>query len=63
MSSTTLRPAGFSPREAANQLSISRSHIYNLIAKGEISVVKIGTRTVVPDTEITRLLAVDAPAE
>ncbi len=61
--SSTLRPAGFSPLQAASQLSISRSHLYNLIAKGEIKVRKIGHRTVVPATEIDRLLAVDAPAE
>ena len=60
---STLRPAGFSPRQAALQLSISRSHLYNLIAKGEIRIKKIGQRTVVPATEIDRLLAVDAPVE
>ena len=63
MSSTSVRPAGFSPREAASQLTISRSHLYNLIKKGEIRVAKIGARTVVPAAEIDRLLAVDTPAE
>ena len=54
--SSTLRPAGFSPLQAASQLSISRSHLYNLIARGDIRVVKIGTRTVVPASEVDRLL-------
>jgi excisionase family DNA binding protein len=57
------RPAGFKPRDAAFELTISRSHLYNLIKKGEIRVVKIGHRTVVPASEIDRLLAVDAAAE
>ena len=57
------RPAGFSPREAARELSISRSFLYILIAKGELRVAKIGRRTVIPASEITRILAVDAPAK
>ena len=55
----TTRPAGFQPAEAARQLSISRSGLYNLIKKGEIRVAKIGHRTVVPATEIDRLLSVE----
>ena len=56
MSTTSVRPAGFTPREAAEQLSISRSHLYNLISRGEIRVVKVGRRTVVPAVEIDRVL-------
>ena len=55
----TIRPAGFKPADAAQQLSLSRTGLYNLISRGEIRVVKIGHRTVVPATEIDRLLAVD----
>ena len=59
MSETLLRPAGFKPAEAARQLSISRTGLYRLIHTGDIRVVKIGHRTVVPAAEIERLLAVD----
>ena len=57
----TIRPAGFKPAAAAAQLSISRSNLYTLINKGELRVVKIGHRTVVPATEIDRLLDVENP--
>ena len=56
---TGLRPAGYAPADAASQLSISRSHLYNLIKNGEIRVAKIGSRTVIPASEIDRLLTVE----
>ena len=56
---TILRQAGYSPRDAALQLSISRSHLYNLIKSGEIKAAKIGYRTVIPATEIDRLLTIE----
>ena len=55
----TIRPAGFKPADAAFQLSLSRTGLYNLISRGEIRVVKIGSRTVVPATEIERLLTIE----
>ena len=61
--STALRPAGFSPAAAAYQLSIARSNLYNLIKRGDIRVVKIGHRTVVPASEIDRLLAIPEDGE
>lgn len=63
MSQETLRPAGFKPADAAFQLSISRTGLYNLIKKGEIRVAKIGHRTVVPAREIDRLLALESGDE
>jgi hypothetical protein len=36
---------------------ISRSHFYELVARNEIRVVKLGHRTVVPVSEAERLLA------
>lgn len=63
MADTRLRPAGFSPAEAARLLSISRSTLYTLIARDELHVVKIGTRTIVPATEIDRLLDVSADGQ
>ncbi len=53
------RPAAYSIPEAAAQLSVSRSHLYQLIDRGLIRRVKIGHRSVIPATEIDRLLAVD----
>lgn len=46
---------GYSPAETAGALGICRSTVYNLIAKGDIKVAKIGTRTIVPVSEIERL--------
>lgn len=55
---TDTRPAAFSPAEAAQQLSISRANLYRLIAEGTIRRVKIGRRTLIPASEIDRLLEV-----
>lgn len=49
------RPAAFSIPEAAAQLSVSRSHIYQLIDRGQVKRVKIGSRSVIPASEIDRL--------
>ena len=42
--------------EAAAQLRISRSHFFKLKRRGIIETVKLGSRTVVPRREITRLI-------
>ena len=42
--------------EAAAQLRISRSHFFKLKRRGVIETVKLGSRTVVPRREITRLI-------
>lgn len=48
--------------EAAEQLGVGRSTIYELIGSGQIEVVKIGRRTLVPadalDRYVERLTAV-----
>lgn len=41
--------------EVAERLGVSRAHIYNLISRGELRAVKIGTATRVPATELARL--------
>ena len=38
------------------QLSISRSHFYDLVSEGRIKIIKIGGRTLVPETELERLV-------
>jgi excisionase family DNA binding protein len=42
--------------DACAALGISRSHLYGLAARGEIRLVRIGHRTLVPESEIDRLL-------
>ncbi len=51
----------FKPRarrinDACAALGVSRSHLYNLAGEGKIRLVRIGNRTVVPESEIDRLL-------
>jgi hypothetical protein len=43
--------------DACRAIGVSRSHLYALEAKGLVRLVRIGGRTVVPETEIDRLLA------
>lgn len=48
-------PAVFTIDEAADQLRCSRSHVYSLIKRDLLRRVKIGSRTVIPASEIARL--------
>jgi len=41
--------------EACRLLGISRSTIYRLAAEGRIRLIRIGSRTLVPETELDRL--------
>lgn len=43
--------------EAADQLSLSRSKVYELIASGEIAVVKIGKSARIERQELERFVA------
>lgn len=49
-----------SPAEAASALGVCRATIYNLIARGEITVSKIGRATRIPIDEVQRLAGVAA---
>jgi excisionase family DNA binding protein len=42
--------------EAAAVLGISRSHAYELVARGELSHVRLGRRVVVPKRAVVELL-------
>lgn len=42
--------------DACRVLAISRAHLYCLASKGKLRLVKIGGRTVIPATEIARIL-------
>jgi excisionase family DNA binding protein len=43
-------------REAAERLSLSKGHLYNLIQRGQLRAVRLGRRTLIPASEIDRLL-------
>ncbi len=50
------RPRARRIPDACRAIGISRSHLYALAAKGQIRLIHIGGRTVVPETEIDRLI-------
>jgi excisionase family DNA binding protein len=50
------RPDAWRVNDALRQLSISRATLYKLIGSGEIRLVKIGGRSLIPDSEIRRLI-------
>lgn len=45
-----------SVRDTCLVLSISRAHVYNLLSSGRLRCVKLGRRTLIPESEIARLL-------
>jgi excisionase family DNA binding protein len=47
--------------DACRALGISRATLYKLAAQGKIRFIKIGGRTLVPESEIDRLAAEGAP--
>lgn len=51
-----LEPKAFRVNDALRLLSISRSHLYGLALKGELRIVKVGNRTLIPAAEIERLI-------
>ena len=53
---TVSPPAAYSIDEAARQLSLSRSTVYELIRDGQPRVVKVGRRSIVSAGEIARFL-------
>ena len=55
-----VRPDGWRVADALRQLSISRGTLYKMAGSGQIRLVKIGGRTIVPDSEIRRLVEASA---
>jgi len=51
-----LERRGYSPTEAARIIGCGRTKVYDLIKEKRIRVVKIGARTIIPKSEIDRLL-------
>jgi excisionase family DNA binding protein len=56
-SNFALTRLAYSPSEGAQVLGISRSKIYELIADDDLKVIKLGSRTLVPHSELVRFLA------
>ena len=61
MAQTLDRPAAYTIDGFAERLTISRGTVYNLIKSGQLRVVKIGTRTVIPAEEVNRILGETGP--
>lgn len=54
-------PYALSFDEARAALCISRATAYRRVQDGTLRVVKLGRRTLVPASEITRILGIDTP--
>lgn len=54
--SSPVEPMALSINDACAALGISRSHIYVLMNRGDLRLVKLGRKSVVPRAEIRRLL-------
>ena len=50
----------YSPTEFAEAIGVTRQHVHNLIARGELRAVKVGRCTRIPASEVSRLFAGDA---
>ncbi len=61
--STNIEPRCYRVNDACRLLQISRSHLYALVAKGEVRLIKIGGRSVIPASEIIRMTGADEAAQ
>ena len=52
----TLTPLCYAPNDAAKVLGIGRSTLFSLLARGELSARKLGTRTLITAAELERYL-------
>lgn len=55
-STPKVAPLAFSPKDAAQRLSVPVRAIYSLLASGELKSLKLGRRRLIPDAECVRLL-------
>jgi excisionase family DNA binding protein len=46
-------------KQACQMLSIGRTSLYEMVKKGELKLIKIAGRTLVPRSEIVRLTSLD----
>ena len=54
--STPTTPLCYSPLQAAKLLNIGRTTLFALLGRGEIKARKLGTRTLIPATELSRYI-------
>ena len=59
---TDIKRLAFRVPEAAEALGLCRATIYNLIARGELRAVKIGSATRIPADEVNRLAGMGGDA-
>lgn len=57
MSNTTAAPLAHRIPDACNRIGVGKSTLYELIQAGEIKPLKIGSRTLIPESELQKLLA------
>lgn len=48
--------------EACERIGLGRSRLYDMIRRGEINAIKIGGRTLIPESELQRIVAEAPPA-
>jgi len=54
---STATPLAHTVSDACRRLGIGRTLFYELLAKGELQAFKIGGRTLIPESELQRLIA------
>ena len=59
MTESTERPLVYTVTQTASLLGISRTHAYELIARGDLKHVRLGRRIVVPRNTLELLLGID----
>lgn len=52
-------PLAYSIKEASRATSLGRTRLYQLIAAGQLTVIKIGSRTLIPAHSLHKLLEGD----
>lgn len=55
-----IEPLAFRINDACEALQISRSSLYSLVAEGKLRLIKIAGRSLIPRSEIDRLLSGEA---
>ena len=57
MAALTLDKVAYSPAEAAQQLSISRAQLYELLGAGRLEARTLGARTLISRVELERFVS------
>lgn len=62
MINTEHMPLAHRVPEACNRIGVGRSRLYCMIRRGDIKAIKIGGRTLIPESELQRIVAEAPPA-